>query len=140
MLTRYDPERAPDPRRWLATPEADRIELARRFHRRAGIRPPREQAHAVFHAVVETQVAMGDETPAAETLQRLMGEGLTRHDAVHAIGFVLAEHMTNLLKEEEGTDADPNERYFQSLRELTADRWRQSAAEGEAENRGIDDG
>ncbi len=38
MPTRYDPERAPDPKRWLATAEADRLELIRRFHRKARIR------------------------------------------------------------------------------------------------------
>jgi len=130
MLTRYDPERAPDPKRWLATLEADRIELARRYHRKAGIRLPNEHVHAAFHGAVETQVAMGDETPAAATLERLMGEGLTRHDAIHAIGFVLAEHMYRVSKDEEDPDADPNERYYQDLRELTADAWRESAADG----------
>lgn len=134
MLTRYDPERAPDPRRWLATSESERNELCRRYHRRAGIRMPNGYVHAAIHGVVETQVAMGDETPAAATLQRLMGEGLTRHEAVHAIGTVLAEHMYRIVKAGDDVDEDPNSRYFQELRELTADAWRARAAEGDAED------
>lgn len=130
MLTRYDPERAPDPQRWLATSEIDRIELCRRFHRRAQIRLPNENMHAIIHQVVETQVAMGDETPAAATLQRLMEEGLSRHDAVHAIGKVLAEHMYDLLTHED-TGSDPNEPYFRELHQLTAASWLQSATESD---------
>jgi hypothetical protein len=133
MLTRYDPERAPDPKRWLAMDEGERIELARRFHRKARIRVPNEYAHAAFHQVVETQVAMGDETPAAATLQRLMAEGLSRHDAVHAIGYVLAGHLHELLKQEGEVKSDPNEEYFRRLRGLTAAEWLQLADEDEAD-------
>jgi hypothetical protein len=131
MLTRYDPDRAPDPKRWLATDEAQQIEICRRHHRRAGIRLPNETLHAVIHQVVETQVAMGDETPAAATLQRLMGEGLSRHDAVHAIGSVLARHMNRLLAQQEDDGSDPNERYFRELHHLTSANWHQSAADDE---------
>jgi hypothetical protein len=134
MLTRYDPERAPDPGRWLATSEAERNELCRRYHRRAGIRLPNEHVHAAIHGVVETQVAMGDETPAAATLQRLMGEGLTRHEAVHAIGTVLAGHMYRIVRGEHDDDEDPNPRYFQELRGLTADAWRALAVVDDAED------
>jgi len=134
MLTRYDPERAPDPERWLATPEVDRTDLVRRFHRKAGIRVPNERLHAIIHQIVETQVAMGDETPAAATLQRLMEEGLTRHDAVHAVGLVLLEQMTELLRIEGEPDFDVNERYFRELRQLTAAAWLARAGEGDAED------
>ena len=127
MLTRYDPDRAPDPKRWLATDEGQRIEICRRYHRRAGIRLPNETLHAAIHQVVETQVAMADETPAAATLQRLMDEGLSRHDAVHAIGNVLAQYMLELMKQEDPTAT--NEKYFRDLRELTAESWLHSADE-----------
>src|SRR3982750_3642786 len=136
MLTRYDPERAPDPERWLATSEAERIELVRRYHRKARIRVPNEQVHAAIQQAVETQVAMGDETPAAAVLQHLLGEGLTRHDALHAIGCVLTEHMFELLQHEGDPVADPNEVYFKELRQLTAASWWERAEEddgGEAE-------
>ena len=79
---------------------------------------------------------MGDETPAADTLQRLMGEGLTRHDAIHAIAWVLAAHVFVILKQKHG-DADPNQRYFERLRALTADAWLRQALEDDEED---DDG
>lgn len=130
MLTRYDPERPPDPQRWLATPEADRIELARRFHRKAGIRLPNERVHAAIHGIVETQIAIGDETPAAATLQRLLAEGLSRHDAIHAIGSVLVGHINAIMLQEDETESDPNEQYFRELHRLTAASWRKEFGDG----------
>ena len=71
---------------------------ARRPFQQAGIKLPNRRVHAALQAIVETQVAMGDETEAQATLIRLLSEGLDRHDAIHAIGDVLAEHMYNLQK------------------------------------------
>ena len=69
-------------------------------------------------------MALG-EPAVVETLTRLQSEGLNRHDAVHAIGSVLVEHISELLKEGERTvQFDPNVAYFQALRELTAVGWR----------------
>ncbi|HEX6746485.1 MAG TPA: hypothetical protein VF092_04155 [Longimicrobium sp.] len=127
MLTRYDPDRAPEPTRWLATPEDQRLEIIRRFHRKAGIRIPNMTVHVVLHSIVENQVALGDETPVAATLARLMREGLTRHDAIHAVATVLLRHMTALMEDEVPEGEDPNVRYFAELEELTADAWLASA-------------
>jgi hypothetical protein len=55
--------------------------------------------------MVETQIALGDETPARRTAQRLMDAGLDRHEAIHAIGWVLIEFMSDLMETPElGTD------------------------------------
>ena len=126
MLTRYDPESAPDPEAWLAGDFEELVRLIRRAHRRLRVELPKERVHAVFHLIVENQVAMGDDTPAAETLQRLMGEGLTRHEAIHAVGSVLAVHMNDLVAGENDPAADPNDAYFRELRELTAESWRRN--------------
>jgi hypothetical protein len=40
------------------------------------------------HVVVENQVALGEATSVPEALDRLINEGLDRHDAVHAVGSV----------------------------------------------------
>ena len=126
MLTRYDPDRAPDPQRWLATDEMDRIELVRRYHRRAGIRMPREMAHAALHVAVENQVAMGDELPVAATLRRLMDEeGVDRHEALHAVASVLVRHMGRLQSGEIPAGEDPNVSYFADLETLTIRCWRE---------------
>jgi len=120
---KYDPQRAPDPKTWLALDEEERIVLVLQYHRRARVRVPNSRLHATIHVIVENQVALGDEIPVRRTLERLRAEGLDRHDAVHAIGSVTAKHIYDLLKE--GPPAgDPNEPYWAELENLTAEGWR----------------
>ena len=121
----YDPLEAPEAEEWLALDEAERIRLAERYHRRARIRLPSIKAHAAIHAVVENQIALGDEIPVRATLDRLMEEGLDRHEAIHAIGLVLAEHMYDLLQARE-PETQRIESYYAALARLTADDWRHS--------------
>jgi hypothetical protein len=102
-----------------------RISLVRDYHRAAGIRLPNATMHATLHAIVETQIALGDETPAERTAERLMDDGLDRHDAIHAIGMVLAEHIYDVLKTEP-LSQDPNAPYFAALERLTVEDWRRS--------------
>ena len=80
-MQHYDPHDAPDCEEWLALDEQERIALARDYHGRARIRVPNVAVHAAVHAIVETQIALGEETPARRTAQRLMDEGLDRHEA-----------------------------------------------------------
>jgi hypothetical protein len=130
---RYDPERAPDPEQWLALGELERIEMVRRFHRRAGIRLPNPEVHAIVHVTLENQVAMGDEIPVAATVARLMGEGLSRHDALHAVGSVLLQHMAALQSGEVDMEAgDPNARYYDRLKKLTRRSWYDEFGQGGA--------
>jgi len=122
-VTRYDPKSPPDPGEWLRLDEAERIELVLRHHRHARVQLPNAHLHATIHVVVENQVALGDQFPARRTLERLQLEGLDRHDAVHAIGSVLAKHMHDLLKG--GPPAgDLNDPYRTELEALTAESWR----------------
>ena len=79
--------------------------------------------HATIHVIVENQVALGDEIPVRRTLERLRAEGLDRHDAVHAVGSVVAKRIYELLKEGLPT-GDPNEPYWAELENLTAEGWR----------------
>ena len=83
---RYDASEAPDPRAWLALDETERIDLAVDYHRRNHL-PLGGSAklHGTVHAIVENQVALGDATVVPETLERLMNEGLDRHDAIHSL-------------------------------------------------------
>jgi hypothetical protein len=59
------------------------------------------------------------------TLDRLMQEGIDRHEAIHAVATVLAEHMSDLARNSP-PQADPNARYFAALEKLTVDTWRQT--------------
>ncbi len=123
IVKQYDPAVAPSPLEWLALDEQERLLLVQRYHERAKIELPNVKAHAVFHTVVENQLAEGV-PEVIETFERLRGEGLERHDVVHAIGSVLAQHMSRLMRE--GRSDDPNRAYFRELRRLTASRWRAS--------------
>jgi hypothetical protein len=79
--------------------------------------------HATFHVIVENQLAMAEPTVVA-TLTRLQHEGLSRHDAVHAVGSLLAEHIYELLKGHPGSaGGDPNAAYSERLKKLTAAGW-----------------
>ena len=126
-MDRYDPHVAPTPEEWLALDEHERIQLVEQYHRRARIRLPNAKVHAVMHAVIENQIALADEIPVRRTLQRLMFEGLDRHDALHAIGSVLAMHMHDLVsRPKAASDANPNDAYYAALERLTAEDWLQS--------------
>ncbi len=121
----YDPLHAPDATEWLATDEGERIQLVHDYHRRAKVKLPDARLHATIHVVVENQVALGDELPVRRTVDRLQAEGLDRHDAIHAVGAVLAEHMHGLMTK--GSQmASPNELYWASLDKLSAKAWRRS--------------
>lgn len=123
-LRQYDPETEPRAGDWLGLDERDRIDLAALYHRREGTSLPNAQLHAAIHVVVENQLALG-EAVVMETLARLQSEGLNRHDAVHAIGSVLIEHVEKLLRGRVPADeADGHRQYFRELKALTAARWR----------------
>ncbi|MCH8980062.1 MAG: hypothetical protein IH945_12595, partial [Armatimonadetes bacterium] len=76
----YDPLNAPDPDEWQSVDEQERIILVMEHHREAGVKLPNERLHATVHVIVENQIALGDEIPARATLERLIREGLDRHD------------------------------------------------------------
>ena len=125
-MEEYDPLVAPDPDAWLAVDEQERIELVEAYHLDEGVELPNPKVHAILHVVVENQIAEGDALPVRRTAERLMAEGLDRHDALHAIGLVLIEHMSDLMQDD-GATGDPNPAYFAELERLTAAAWRRSA-------------
>jgi hypothetical protein len=87
----YNAIEQPDPEIWLELDETERVDLVIDYHRRIGVQLETLELHAMAHVVVENQVALGGVTPVPETLDRLMDEGLDRHEAVHAIGSILME-------------------------------------------------
>lgn len=120
-MENYDPEQAPDATQWLDMDEQDRIQLVADHHRRIRVKLPNLKIHAAIHAVVENQLAEELQT-VQTTLKRLMDAGLSRHDAIHAIGTALVDHMSKLARKEV-TAADPVQAYFETLRGLSAESW-----------------
>jgi hypothetical protein len=125
MMDRYDPEIAPDPEEWVALDEAERIVLVEWYHRDARTDLPKaaRTLHASIHVVVENQLAENDE-PVVRALARLMKEGLSRHDAVHAIGCVVSEEIFDALKLKD-TPESLRARYYAAIERLTAATWRE---------------
>ena len=120
----YDPLRKVPYRKWLAADEIDRMRAVRAYHRANHIEIPNLEAHVALHTAIETQVAM-DVFPTRSTLSRLMGEGLDRHEAIHAMAAVLAGHMNRVMAtggSVAGVDNLQRE-YEADLLKLTADSW-----------------
>jgi hypothetical protein len=113
---KYDPTFPPDPDAWLQLDEAERIEAVLRYHKRAGMRGGNRRAHAAFHTIVENQIAEGLRS-ACDAMDRLQQEGLDRHDAIHAVGSVLAGHIHGALTGKRGVD---QQAYDNELDALTA--------------------
>ena len=90
------------------------------YHRRVRARVPasRRRLHATFHAIAENQIA-DPATPARATCERLMAEGLNRHDAVHAVGSVIAGQVFDATKSE----LKPEDHYWQEMERLKASDW-----------------
>jgi hypothetical protein len=76
--------------------------------------------HVTIHQTIENQLAAKDPPVVHETLERLMRSGLSRHEAIHAIGSVLSVEIWEILKEERPFD---EERYERGLRQLDAREW-----------------
>ena len=120
----YDPYPPPDPDEWLELPEMERNALVQAYHQSTEEELPNPTLHAAIHSTVENQIALGAEIPVKAKLLKLMRESLDRHEAVHAIGSVLAAHIYNLLSHKASQD-DINVRCYQALEALTAESWRQ---------------
>jgi hypothetical protein len=121
----YDPYSEPGPGEWLGNDERTRLALVREYHRRDGYDVPDDRLHAAIHVVVEDQLAMG-EVVVKEALARLQAEGLNRHEAIHAIGSVLAELIVDVLSERTRQEDIPDS-YAEGLRALTAESWLRGA-------------
>ena len=120
---KYNAIEQPDPEIWLELDETERVDLVIDYHRRIGVQLETLELHAMAHVVVENQVALGGVTPVPETLDRLMDEGLDRHEAVHAIGSILMEIVFDAVhKPDDGSDINAN--YYRELALLTAADWR----------------
>lgn len=106
--------------------EAEQARLLRRLqedhleHPHPGIEGGRLRLHLAVHAVVETQILEGKPVETARTLARLMAEGLSRHQSIHAIGHVASEEVVTCLSQGRRYD---EERYVTRLRALSAEDW-----------------
>lgn len=120
-MEQYNPLYAPGPAAWLALSESECIDLSLEHHQKLEVELPNEKLHSTIHVVVENQLALGEEIVQG-TLNRLIQQGVDRHEAVHAIGAVLSEYIYDLLSSRAG--GQDNRRYYGRLNKLTVKRWR----------------
>ena len=127
MLKKYDPDVGAPASEWLAVDEARRIDLVCAYHRRARVPLPNGRLHAAIHVIVENQLALG-EVVVIETLDRLQRAGLDRHEAIHAIGMVLSEHLNDVMKTDAEVSPPFHTAYFDRLKRLSVEEWRRSGS------------
>lgn len=120
-MQEYTPMVDPDAQWWHALNEDERIAAVLEYHEEAGIDVPDQHTHALLHVVVENQLAMGKEAPTEAVLRRLIDENLDRHDAIHAIACVVANHMHEMLHGDNGVVSSDD--YYAALKQLTAEKW-----------------
>jgi len=121
-MRRYDPENSPNSTEWLALDEDQRLLMIERYHQQRGEYGESLQMHSIMHSVVESQLAEETE-PVKDALLRLRKDGLSRHDAIHAVGSVLAEYIWEMMNKDEVEAV--NEEYFDRLSQLTKRSWRE---------------
>ena len=92
-MNRYDPDKEPNAAKWLALSESERTDLVTEAHRRLRLDADALILHSALHAVVETQLAMREPASVSQAMERLLSQGLSRHDAVHAIASILAQQL-----------------------------------------------
>lgn len=72
--------------------------------------------HITAHTTVENQLAQNDPKEVRQTIRKLMRQGHSRHDAIHAVGGVLMDEIWHILKENRPFD---EAKYLRDLKELT---------------------
>jgi len=118
----YDPLETPVSEEWLALDESEQQHLVETYHLESGEELPNLTLHASIHAAVENQLAM-EIGAVRDALDRLLGDGLDRHEAIHAVGSVLAEHLYELMQSP-SSESGGEDSYYKALERLTVASWR----------------
>lgn len=71
--------------------------------------------HVTIHQTIENQIADGNPKEVHQVVQRLILQGLSRHEAIHRVGSVLSEEIYHILKDERPFDEAGYVRKLQRL-------------------------
>lgn len=119
----YNPDIAPDPDVWLALDEGERIHLVGVAHEGERLKDESaDRLHALFHTVVETQLAEGQPPAVRRTMERFQARGVSRHQTLHAIASVLAPLMVEVMQDEVTMDLERYERRLDALKHYVWNR------------------
>jgi len=121
-MKKYHASQTPGSDEWLELDESTRIDLVQHHHKTAGIdfQKGAEELHAMIHVVVENQIAMGIDAVSA-AISKLLRQGLSRHEAIHAIGAIISEDIFEIVNSKQEFNKS---RYRRRLDKLTAKRWK----------------
>lgn len=112
----YDANKTPNRNEWLALDKTKQLTLIRDYHQNESMDDRALTSHCGMHAAVETQIAQN--TPGVrDALGRLRKQGIDRHNAVHAIGLILLQHMRQVALNP-SSDKDLDEMFQTKLAEL----------------------
>ena len=121
----YKPDVPPNSSDWLSLDEAERILLVKSHHNRIRAKLPNVTLHAAIHVTIENQLAEGI-PEVQDAMGRLVKDGINRHEAIHAIGSVLAKYIFTIAKGQ-AKGIDFNKKYFEDLSTLTIESWQKEA-------------
>lgn len=118
----YDAEIRLNDSDWSELDELDKILAVDVYHREKKPHPLAHVAHhhAIIHVAIEDQNLSGDPPETRVALERLIGEGLSRHEAIHAIGSILYETVSSLIDDDREPDMNA---YARDLATLTRSTW-----------------
>ncbi len=121
-MKKYNALVPPIAEEWLALDEQFRLDLLYDFveNNEQDIEKEARRIHASIHMIIENQLALNIELT-TETYNRLIRQGLDRHQVIHAIGAVISEDIFELMK---GSKEKPFEGQKLRLKKLTAKRWK----------------
>ncbi len=121
---KYNPLVSPNKDAWLQMDEAERIDSVMKYHKKARIKLPDARLHAVFHVIVENQLAEGLQE-VQDALERLQNDNLDRHNAIHAIGTILTKYLYDVMNNPEAFSimGAPTHAYLEDLKTLTKESW-----------------
>jgi hypothetical protein len=75
-------------------------------------------AHVMFHTIVENQLAEADPAQVSKTLQALLAQGYSRHEAIHRIVSVFMEEFFAVMKSKRPFN---QKAYIRRLKKLARD-------------------
>ena len=75
---------------------------------------------------MENQILTGDKINTAKTLERLIAEGLDRHESLHALGYIVIEHMHKAMESQTPFNED---KFNADLDDLSVEKWKEICSE-----------
>jgi hypothetical protein len=115
-MREYNPAKSPDRQQWLALDKTRQLEIIRLAHDDMETSENALATHCGMHSAVETQIAQNS-PGVRNAMGRLRKQGTSRHNALHAIGLVLIQHMRRMATSQDEPDI-ANAHYQTQLAEL----------------------